>query len=347
MTRSELSGRPQLTINDIARLANVSKRTVSRVLNDSPRVLPETRAKVQSIIEEVGYVPDPQARGLAFRQSFLVGFVYDNPNSHYVTDMLQGTLGALREVGYELVVHPCHRRAPGFLADVRNLVQRQKLFGVVLPPSVSEDEPLIEMLNELGVPYTRIAAVALDLPSKMVVTNDHLGAAEAARHLADLGHAHIAHISGPATSRSTQERRAGFAKGLAERGLSFDPAFLVEGGFTFESGIVCAKQLLSLTPRPTAIFAANDEMAAGVYLAAHEAGLEIPKDLSVIGYDDSPIVSKLWPPLTSVRLPIREMGSMAARKLLAQTSGEESAEVAAYAVTPTLVLRRSASMPGR
>ena len=336
-----------LTINDIAKLANVSKRTVSRVLNNSPSTKSETRDRIMSIIQEVGYVPDPQARGLAFRQSYLVGFVYDNPNGQYVTDMLQGILNVLRGHGYELIVHPCHRRSPDFLADVRSFVQRQKLLGVVLPPSVSEDDELVAMLNEIGCPYSRIAALALEAPARMVVTNDRLGAAEAARHLADLGHHRIAHISGPISARSTQERRAGFAQGLADRGLQMDQRFLLEGAYTFESGIVCAKRLLEMDPRPTAIFAANDETAAGVYVAAHEAGLEIPRDLSVVGYDDSPMVSKLWPPLTSVRLPVRELGGLAARKLLAQSPDAGPEDLAVYSLTPSLVARRSSSIPSK
>ncbi|MDB6084654.1 MAG: LacI family transcriptional regulator [Gammaproteobacteria bacterium] len=339
--------RPQATINDIARLANVSKRTVSRVLNQSPRLKSETRARVLSIIEEVGYVPDPQARGLAFRQSYLVGFVYDNPNGQYVADMMQGILNVLRGAGFELIVHPYHRRSPGFLSGVRSLVQRQKLFGVVLPPPTSEDEELVAMLNEIRCPYSRIAAVALDLPTRMVVTHDRLGAAEAARHLAELGHRHIAHISGPSKARSTCERRSGFAEGLAERGLVMDERYMLEGTYDFESGIVGTQRLLALKPRPTAIFAANDETAAGVYLAAHEAGLEIPQDLSVVGFDDSPIVSKLWPPLTSVRLPIREMGAIAAKKLLAQSPENGDRELVDLLVTPTLITRRSSSVPKR
>lgn len=341
------SRRSALTINDIARLANVSKKTISRVINHSPLLKQETREKVLAIIEEVGYVPDPQARGLAFRRSFLIGLVYDNPNAQYVIDMQQGILDVVRGSGYELVVYPCHRRHPSLLADLRSFVQRQKLFGVVLPPSVSEDEDVIRILNEIGCLYARIAAVSLDLPSNMVVTHDYKGAAEAARHLADLGHERIGHISGPSSFRSTHERRKGFVQGLADRGLTLDERYNIEGGYTFESGIVCAKQLLALTPRPTAIFAGNDEMAVGVYRAAHEAGLEIPRDLSVVGYDDSPIVSKVWPPLTSVRLPIRDMGSMAARKLLAQAQGGGGKDTPDYSVSPALVVRQSSSLPSR
>jgi LacI family transcriptional regulator len=338
-------GRPRLTINDVARLANVSKKTISRVINHSPLLKQETRERVLAVIREVGYVPDPQARGLAFRRSFLIGLIYDNPNAQYIIDMQQGILDAVRGSGHELVVYPCHRRHPNFLSDVRDFVQRQKLYGVVLPPSVSEDEDLARMLDEIGCPYTRIASVALDVPARMVVTNDHKGAAEAARHLADLGHERIGHISGPVSFRSTHERLRGFRQGLADRGLSLDERYVVEGGYTFESGIVCAKHLLSLEPRPTAIFTGNDEMAVGVYRAAHEAGVDIPDDLSVVGFDDSPIVSKVWPPLTSVRLPIRDMGAIAARKLLADAQKGGGREIEEYSVSPALVVRQSTSVP--
>jgi LacI family transcriptional regulator len=335
-----------LTINDVARLANVSKKTISRVINNSPLLRQETRDRVLEVIREVGYVPDPQARGLAFRRSFLIGLVYDNPNAQYVIDMQAGILDVVRGSGHELVVYPCHRRQPDFLAKIRDFVERQKLFGVVLPPSVSEDEELVQMLDRINCPYSRIAAVSLDIPSRMVVTHDHKGAAEAARHLADLGHERIGHISGPASFRSAHERRRGFVMGLADRGLALEDRFSFEGGYTFESGIVCAKQLLALSPRPTAIFAGNDEMAAGVYRAAHEAGLDIPRDLSVIGFDDSPIVSKVWPPMTSVRLPIRDMGGIAARKLLNAAQAEGGREAEEMMVSPALVVRQSTSLPG-
>ena len=164
-----------MTINDIARLAKVSKKTISRVINNSPLLKRETRERVLKIIEEVGYQPDPQARGLAFRRSFLIGLIYDNPNAQYVIDMQQGIIDVIRGSGLELVVYPCRRRHPSFLSDIRNFVERQRLFGVVLPPSVSEDEDLIRLLDEISCPYARIASVSLDLPARMVVTHDRRG----------------------------------------------------------------------------------------------------------------------------------------------------------------------------
>ena len=350
MSAEEEDAEPQqrgerLTINDIARLANVSKRTISRVINRSPLTKQETREKVLAVIEKYGYVPDPQARGLAFRRSFLIGLVYDNPNAQYMADVQQGILDGIRRTGYALVIYPCSRNDACFVEDVRSYIEQQKLCGVILPPSSSEDERLIAMLNEAECPYVRIASVSLDIPTSMVVSHDEKGGVEAAHYLASLGHQLIGHITGPPTFRSSHERQKGFEQGLAERGLTLDARYTMQGAYTFESGVSCGKQLLALEPRPTAIFAGNDEMAAGVYRAAHEAGLEIPDDLSVVGFDDSPIVLKVWPPLTSVLLPVRDMGRIAAQKLMAVVQEGPGTEIEKYYLTPALVVRQSTTVP--
>jgi LacI family transcriptional regulator len=331
------------TINDIARLAEVSKKTVSRVINESPFVKEETRERVSAIMRELAYEPDPQARGLAFRRSFLVGFIYDNPNPQYVVHAQQGILDGLKGSGLELAVRPCDRGAEGFIDEMRAFVQRQKLFGVILFPSVSEDERLAELLHTLDCPYVRVASVSLDEGDSMLVTNDAVGAAQAARHLAAQGHRRIGHITGPLTFRSAHERRRGFAEGLSERGITLEDAWVKQGAYTFESGVERARELLAQTPAPTAIFTGNDEMALGVYQAARDAGLRIPDDLSVVGYDDAPIAARVWPALTTVRLPIREMGRIAACKLL-QQEGVDNAG-AGESVSPTLVVRASSGPP--
>jgi LacI family transcriptional regulator len=335
------AGRPRLTINDIARLAEVSKKTVSRVLNQSPFVKQETRDRVNAIMRETSYAPDPQARGLAFRRSFLIGMVYDNPNPQYVVNMQQGLLDGMRGSGFELVVHPCQRSSPTFLQDVRAFVERQKLYGVVLPPSVAEDERVPPILIELGCAYVRIASVSLDEPERMVVSFDRLGGAEVGRHLADLGHKRIAFISGPPTFRSSVERRGGLEDGLAERGLSLAPGYAVEGGYTFESGQECGEALLALPERPTAIFAGNDEMAAGVLHAARKAGLRVPEDLTVVGFDDFQIASRVWPALTTVHTPTREVGRLAALKVIGRGADSPPSEQDMAKLVPHLVIRES------
>ena len=330
------------TINDVARIAQVSKKTVSRVINQSPFVREETRVRVNVVIDELGFTPDVQARGLAFRRSFLVGLIYDNPSPNYVVNMQQGVLDALRGSGLELVVHPCARSSDTLVADIRAFVERQKLFGVILPPSMSEDDRVIAVLRDLECPYVRIASVSLDEPGSMLVTNDQLGAAEAGRHLADLGHSQIGFISGPALFRSSAVRGGGFREGLAEKGITLDNRYVAEGAYTFESGVEAARMLLALDPRPTAIFTGNDEMALGVFQVARDIGLEIPADLSVVGFDDLPMASRVWPNLTSVRLPIRDMGRMAAEKLLAPMRGLDPAKLNQPEVLPSLVVRDSA-----
>jgi LacI family transcriptional regulator len=337
--------RGRLTINDIARMAEVSKKTVSRVINRSPFVKVETREKIDAIIREYGFQPDPQARGLAFRRSFLIGMVYDNPNPQYVVHMQQGILDGLKGSGFELVIHPSDREIGTFPEEIVAFVERQKLSGVVLTPPVSEDQRLADLLRAAGVPFVRIASIGLDDPQRMIVTHDHLGGATVARHLAELGHARIAHISGPASFLSAHERRRGFSAALAESGIELRPEYDRAGAYTYDSGMAAARELLALDPRPTAIFAGNDEMAAGVYQVAREFGLSIPDDLSVVGYDDAPAAARMWPPLTTIRLPIRDMGRVAAEKLMAERHREPGTKAALSEVAPTLIVRGSTAAP--
>ncbi len=330
------------TINDVARLAGVSKKTVSRVINESPLVRGETREAVKAVIQETGFIPDPHARSLAFRRAFLVGLIYDNPNPQHTVSHQEGLLDAFQKSGLELAIRPIDRSSPRRLAEIRSFVERQKPFGVVLPSPVSEDEALVELLKELDCRYVRIAAVPLDTPDCMVVSHDGDGAAQAARHLADLGHRRIALISGPPTFRSSLERRRGFDSGLAERGLTLDPTLVKDAGYTYETGLEAARELFALAEPPTAVFALNDEMATGVYRAVREAGLSIPQDVSVVGFDDSRIATRIWPTMSSVRLPLRDMGRMAG-EMLAPNGVLDPA--ATHEVWPQLVIRESSAPP--
>jgi LacI family transcriptional regulator len=335
-------GRKRATINDIARLAGVSKKTVSRVINQSPFVRDETRERIEAVIAEWGYAPDPQARGLAFRRSFLIGMIYDNPNPQYVVNMQLGLLDGIRGSGFELVVHPCDRSSPTFLLDVRTFVERQKLFGVVLPPSVSEDERVAKLLREIGCEYIRIASVELDKPEHMIVGHDRLGSEAMGAHLVELGHRRIGFISGLPSFRSSHERRGGFEDALNKAGLKLEPNYVVQGAYTFESGLACGEALLAQSPRPTAIFAGNDEMAAGVLQAARRAGLQVPADLTVVGFDDFQIAQAVWPPLTTIHIPTREVGRIAAEKLIGAAASEPRDP---NSTIPYLVVRESSAPP--
>jgi len=331
------------TINDIARLAGVSKKTVSRVINDSPAVKPKTRQRVDEVIQQMSYRPNVQARGLAFRKSFLIGMIYDNPNAEFVMNLQDGALEAMRDSGFELIVHPCNRRSADFLSGIRSFVERQKLHGVILLPPISENMAVLQILTDLQCPNVSIASVKMDAATHRVVSSDRDACADAGEHLANLGHKRIAVITGPDGHRSTNERLGGFVDGLKRCGITIAPELVVNGGYTFESGIQAAEMLLSVRSRPTAIFASNDEMAAGVYQAAHRMGIAIPQQLSVVGFDDSPIASRIWPPLTTIRLPIRLMSRLAATQLLSSSTDSEAQDT--VFVVAHLIVRNSTQPP--
>jgi LacI family transcriptional regulator len=343
--RRRSNANPKLTISDIARLANVSKKTVSRVINRSGLVRDETRDKIMQIVDKHGYTPDPQARALALRRSSLIALISNQPNPQYVVDIQRGILEAMTGTSYQLVVRPCDRSVPTLHDDICQIITHQKFFGVILTPSISEDDELIGRLRQIECPYVRIAAVSLDTPENMIETHDYVGAAEAARHIAALGHSRIAHIHGPDSFLSAAERLRGFRVGLAEYGLRIDPQYLLKGGYTFDSGMQCGEQLLALATPPTAVFAGNDEMAVGVYQAARRAGLRIPEDLSIVGFDDAPIATRIWPTLTTVRLPIVHMGRIAAQLLISNNDRLAMEPPGATSVMPSLLVRDSTAPP--
>jgi len=336
----------KLTITDIARLAGVSKKTVSRVINRSGLVRDETRDKILKVVEEHGYTPDPQARALALRRSQLIALISDQPNPQYIVDIQSGILEGIAPTHYQLVIRPCDRESLTLYDDICEIIQHQKFFGVILTPSISEDDELIGRLRQIECPYVRIAAVSLDSPENMIETHDYVGAAEAARHIAGLGHRRIAHIRGPSTFLSATERLRGFRVGLAEHSLAVEEQYLLRGGYTFESGMLCGEELLSLPMPPTAVFAGNDEMAVGVYQAVRRAGLRVPEDLSIVGFDDAPIATRIWPTLTTVRLPIRHMGRTAVQLLISNHDPVAMEPPVATSVMPSLIVRGSTAAPG-
>ena len=335
---------PKLTINDIARMAGVSKKTVSRVINRSPLLNRETRDKVEAIIQETGYVPNPQARALALGRNFLIGLIYDNPNVQMILSMQKGILEALHGTEFELVIRPVDRGSNLVMDDIRGFVTRQRLFGVVILPPMSENDALARMLDEEGCRYVRMGSAVLDDAEHMVASNDREAVADAVRHLIAQGHRRIGLIAGPHGFRSAQERREGFELALTEAGISLPRSLIADGQYTFESGISASESLLDLSPRPTAIFASNDEMAAGVLYAARLRGIAVPEELSIIGFDDTPVTTRVWPPLTTVRWPIVAMGRAAALKLIGTAIGE-GADVNEPSMFSSTLIRRASVAP--
>ncbi len=333
------------TINDVARLAGVSKKTVSRVINRSPLLNAETRLKVEKVIGELGYVPNPQARALALRRNFLIGLIHDNPNAQMVLNMQQGILEALQGTEFEMVVRPVDRTSSAMLDDVRTFLERQRLFGVVLLPPISENDALAGLCDEVGCRYVRMGSAQLDDAQHMVASNDREAVREATEYLIQQGHTLIALVEGPDGFRSARERRLGFEDALGAAGLSLARSLIARGNYTFETGVTAANRLFDLSPRPTAIFASNDEMAAGVVFAARERGIAVPEELSVIGFDDTPIAAHIWPPLTTVRWPIVSMARAAARKLVGDIVGGAAAAEQPAELPSTLVKRASVAPP--
>jgi LacI family transcriptional regulator len=328
------------TITDIARLSGVSKRTVSRVINNSPKVKENTREKVQGIIDDLSFRPNVQARGLAARRSYLLGMIYDNPDALYIDEVQRGVLSVCREVGYELVVHPCDRNDK-LTSEAIAFVNRSKLDGVIVLPPVSEDNDLAGALGKDGVHYVRLASIALDTADHVVVSNERSAVAAMARYLVELGHQTIGYVAGPEGRKSTRERLEGFCDALEKHGCAPYRDMITRGAYTFESGRECGRALLEMSTPPTAIFASNDEMAVGVINAAQELGLKVPGDVSVAGFDDSVLATRIMPSLTTIRRPVREMARLATTKLIASIDGRESEARQGIFLDPVLVIRNS------
>lgn len=317
------TGKP--TINDVARLAEVSKKTVSRVINNSPLLSEKTRERVQAVIEEIGFVPSLQARALALSRNFIIAVIHDNPNAQFLVNVQHGVLQELADTEYGLMVQPVDRTSDALYDNIRAFLDRHRPYGLVLLPPISEDDAVAQICVEFGCKYVRMGSIKLEAAEHTISSNDREAVREAVTYLIEKGHRRIGLIEGPEGFTSPRERRAGFEEALAAAGLSLDPTLVRPGRYTFESGVDAGQSLVDLPDPPTAIFACNDEMAIGAIIAARRSGMLIPQDLSVVGFDDTPLSSHIWPTLTTVRWPIVDMARMAARKLI-HPEDEEAAQ---------------------
>jgi len=304
------------TITDVADAAGVSIKTVSRVFNDEPNVRQATRDRVLASAATLDYHPNVAARSLAGRRSFLIGLAYDNPSPNYVVDLQTGALDRLKGERYRLLVLPFADIA-SVSGKMQAIARASGLDGVVLAPPLCDDAATVAELEACGLPYARIAPSggASHAPD---VAIDDIGATRAViDHLVSLGHRRIAIVRGDPSHASAAARLEGYRAGLTAYGIANDPDLEAAGAYTFASGYVAGRILLALADRPTAIFASNDDMAAGVLNAAHELGVAVPDALSVVGFDDSNIALVVWPRLTTIHQPIRDMAREATGALLA------------------------------
>ncbi len=329
------------TINDVAALAGVHKRTVTRVMSGSGKVKAATLSKVEEAIKQLNFSPNRQARGLAAKRSFLVGLVYNVPTL-FVNDVQTGILNIVEEEGYELVVHVCDFASEGAVENVTRFVNRAHLDGVIILPPVADIKGIGNELEKASCPYVRVTSDVSDETSRLVVT-DYLSAiSDMTRHLVEFGHRDIGFISGPNAQLSSRKRKEAFVQALSSHDLALPNEMVVEGEYTFDSGLIAAKELLSREHRPTAIFAANDEMAFAVMNVAAEMGLNIPDDLSVVGFDGSPFSTFVVPSLSTIIRQSAEVARLGTQKLLAQFStGADDARVFETMVSPRFVPRES------
>jgi len=304
-----------IRIDDVARAAGVSMKTVSRVFNNEPNVRPETRAKVVEAAKALNFRPNPSARSLAGHRSYLISMLYDNPSSNYVMQVLSGVLDACEAAHYSMMMRPVDYAARDHVDLIVDSIAQYAPDGLVLTPPLTDDEVLLEKLQAMNVRYASIspreknARVGACLDERRAVR-------DMMAHIVSLGHRRIGHITGHRDHGASEWRLQGYREALGEAGLPWDEALVVQGEFSFESGMSGAETLLSLPQPPTAIFAANDDTAAGVMHTAGRRGLRIPQDLSVFGFDDLPMARQLWPSLTTVRQASRDMGRIAAEQLL-------------------------------
>lgn len=340
------------TIKDVAAQAGVSVKTVSRVINRETSVLPSTRQKVEAVIAELGYQPDQSARSLRGMRAFAIGVVYHNPNPYYVIAIQNGLLSVCRERGYGLQIHPCDSNSPTLTEELVQLVQRNRLAGLVLAPPMSERRELIEQLVAAGVPLVRLISGSGDPQDGhlCVYVDDRSAAREITTHLIQMGHQRIGFIWGGAQHRSSQERYLGYEEALADYGVALNPELVVHGDYNFDEGFRAARRLLALPQPPTAIFGSNDEIAAGVLAAARSLGIEVPFDLSIAGFEDSPFSKQSWPALTTARQDTQEIARTAGRMLIDEVEREpEAAPPRNCGFSPSLVARGSTTpvRPGR
>ena len=309
----------KITIRDIARFAGVSTATVSRVLNQKPDVDPLTRERVLRIMQERAFVPSITASRLAGGRSRLIGVLIPSLTWPLIPEIMRGVSEMVIQSPYELLLYSITHEQDRNEKDQGDVIDRilaTKLATSLLAVFPGQSVQHLTRLYEQGFPIVMIDDQGKPTSIPWVGADNRSGGYTATRYLLQQGHRRIAHIQGPLKYLVSQERYQGYCEALREAGIPLDPALVMEGDFMPSGGRTCASKLLALADRPTAIFAASDQMAYGVLAAAEEYGLQVPEDLSLIGFDDIPLSAHTRPALTTIRQPFYEMGQRAIALLL-------------------------------
>lgn len=322
--------------------------TVSRVINHGKNVRESTRAAVRDAIERLSYSPNTAARSLAAGQATHIGLLYANPSVAYLAQFLIGALHAARSAGVHLVIESCESEDADEQAEVTRRFATSDVEGVVLPPPLSESEPIMAELDAMGIPVVTVAMGAPRADSLNVRIDDHAAAMEMTRYLLDLGHRNIGFIKGHPNHIASHDRYRGFCDALTAAGIDSENAPAEQGYFSYRSGLTAGERLLARADRPTAIFASNDDMAAATVSVAHRMGLNVPDDISIVGFDDTALATSVWPELTTVKQPIAAMAEAALELLIADLRRRRSGAPHKFAervLSHAMIIRESSGPP--
>jgi LacI family transcriptional regulator len=337
------------TIKDVASAAQTSIKTVSRVVNDETGVSPEVRARVSQVIDDLGYVPNISARRLKRGQAEALALVLPRVESPYAMRLMSCFLKEASAAGYSVLVIEGDPKLAGERQVIERAIRLRQVDGLVIAPPLAECPGLLAELNQRVFPYVAITPNEVECVAYSVEAMDREGTAEATRYLISLGHRRIAYLTCGPGYRFSRERLVGFRQEMIASGIPPQQQLVLEGDTTFASGYHLARDLIESSAAPSAILAGNDEMAVGVVNFLNSYGYNVPKDISVMGFDDLPIAQQVVPSLTTVCQPVDQIVQAAAQLLLRQMKAARTTEVPVtqHLRIPTrLVLRRTCARPG-
>jgi LacI family transcriptional regulator len=335
--------RKAVTIRDVASKAGISVTTVSRVLNGKDDVSEETAKKVLSVVQDLGYATSLAARGMRSHRTNVIGLIVTDVASYYCQDIMRGVNRAIAKLDKHLIVYTSG------VVDKENVAQHERSYVALLNGSITDGTIVV---TPTATQFTTYAPLVIIDPNNetpdypAIIATNQEGARTAMQYLTGLGHCRIGYITGRMELASSNQRLQGYKDGLAAAGIHLNEDLIEIGDYSTEMAVICAHKLLSLPDRPTAIFAANDMSAMGVYQAARELGLHIPTDLSVVGFDNLHEAAYLNPPLTTIDQSIEQMGTMATEMVVKLVDGESlpgnpDEEGNLYKIPTQLVIRDS------
>ena len=310
-----------ITIKDVSKDALVSIKTVSRVINNEANVAEATKKKVLASVKKLGFRPNKNAQSLRSNKSYMLALLYDNPNKSYLADVQSGIFNACKNTGYNLVIQECNYKSSRLTNDIIQFVEDFKIDGLVITPPLSDMQDFLGNLEANKIDYAVIAPRIMNPDSLYVSSNDYEAAYNLTSEIINYGHRDVGFIKGHPKHSASLLRFNGFLAALKKHGLEPNEQWIKQGNFSFESGFDAGVEIFESSKIPTAIFASNDSMAAGIMKSAQMKGMEVPNDLSLTGFDDSPIAQQIWPALTTIKQPVQQMAAHAAKILIAKFDG--------------------------